>query len=374
MIPLSRPSITESEIELVNRALRSDQLSNGPLLKEFEAKLAAVAGTKYAVAVSSGTAALHLILLALGIKPGDEVITTPYSFIASANCILYVGATPVFCDIAPGEFNIDPAAIEAKLTPRTKAILIVHVFGFPARMDAIITIAGRYGLPVIEDACEAIGARWNEKPVGCFGNAGTFAFYPNKQITTGEGGAVITDSAELAGMARSLANQGRDPGATWLSHQRLGYNYRLDELSAALGAAQLERLPGILTARAQVARWYAAELGQESLITLPDSALIPRAEASWFVYVVRFREPRLRESVARHLAGLGIETRPYFPPIHLQPYYRKRFGYTEGTFPMAESAGATGLALPFYTEISREQVKEVCDGVKSALSLPESQL
>jgi Predicted pyridoxal phosphate-dependent enzyme apparently involved in regulation of cell wall biogenesis len=374
MIPLSQPDITKYEINSVNKTLASNFLSGGPMLKEFETKLAAVAGTKYAVAVGSGTAALHLILLSLGIKPGDEVITTPFSFIASANCILYVGATPVFCDIAPDDLNIDPELIESKITPRTKAILVVHVFGFPARMDKICSIAAKYDLQVIEDACEAIGAKWDEKSAGGIGTAGAFAFYPNKQITTGEGGAVVTDDPAIAKSVRSLANQGREPGDHWLCHERLGYNYRLDELSAAIGVAQLERLPEILTSRSRVAGWYEQELRQELLVATPKPYYPNKVAISWFVYVIRFCDPNLREIAAEHLEKLGIETRPYFPAIHLQPVYRQMFGYTEGSFPVTETVASTTLALPFFTRLTNYQVKEVCNGLKSALRLPETVL
>jgi perosamine synthetase len=367
MIPLSRPKLTRLEAEYVNKVLSSDFLSNGPMIREFEAKLATTAGTKYAVAVSSGTAALHLILLALGIKAGDEIITTPFSFIASANCILYVGATPVFCDIAPDDLNIDPELIEAKITPRTKAILVVHVFGIPARMDKIRAIAAQYNLYVIEDACEAIGAKWDERPVGGLGIAGALAFYPNKQITTGEGGAVVTNNNSVAETVRCLANQGREAGDPWLCHRYLGYNYRLDELSSALGCAQLERLAEILAARARIAERYDSELGQELPVTTPASRLSGNITISWFVYVVRFGNHHLRESVARHLRELGIETRPYFPAIHLQPLYRERFGYTEGAFPVTESVADASLALPFYTGIPDNHVIEVCAGIKNAL-------
>jgi perosamine synthetase len=369
MIPLSRPNLTKTEIEYVNRALDSDFLSNGPMIREFEAKLAVTAGAKYAVAVSSGTAALHLILLSLGIKAGDEVITTPYSFIASANCILYVGATPVFSDISPDDMNINPELIEAKITPRTKAILVVHVFGIPARMDEIRAIAAKYNLYVIEDACEAIGAKSNERPVGGIGIAGTFAFYPNKQITTGEGGAVVTNNSSVAETVRCLANQGREAGDHWLCHKYLGYNYRLDELSSALGCAQLERLAEILASRARTANLYGSELAKELSVITPDSHLSGNIKVSWFVYVVRFGNHHVRESVARYLKELGIETRPYFPAIHLQPLYRKLFGYTEGAFPVTESVAGTSLALPFYTGMPDDQVMEVCGGIKNALGI-----
>jgi perosamine synthetase len=369
MIPLSRPNLTGLEAEYVNKVLRSDFLSNGPMIREFEARLAVTAGTQYAVAVSSGTAALHLILLSLGIKPGDEVITTPFSFIASANCILYVGATPVFCDISPDDMNLNPELIESKISPRTKAILVVHVFGIPARMDEIRAIASKNNLYVIEDACEAIGAKLNERPAGGIGIAGAFAFYPNKQITTGEGGAIVTNNSSVAETVRCLANQGREAGDHWLCHSYLGYNYRLDELSAALGCAQLERLTEILAARARTANLYGNELAKELPVITPDSRLSGNIKVSWFVYVVRFCNHHVRESVTRHLKDLGIETRPYFPAIHLQPLYRKLFGYTEGSFPVTESVAETSLALPFYTGMPDDQVIEVCAGIKNALGI-----
>lgn len=369
MIPLSRPNLTKTEIEYVNRVLDSDFLSNGPMIREFEAKLAVTAGTKYAVAVSSGTAALHLILLSLGIKAGDEVITTPFSFIASANCILYVGATPVFCDISPDDMNINPELIEQKITPRTKAILVVHVFGIPARMDEISAIAAQYNLYVIEDACEAIGAKLNERSVGGIGIAGAFAFYPNKQITTGEGGAIVTNNSSVAENVRCLANQGREAGDHWLCHKYLGYNYRLNELSSALGCAQLERLAEILASRARTASLYGSGLAKELSVITPDSRLSGKIKVSWFVYVVRFGNHHFREAVARYLKELEIETRPYFSAIHLQPLYRKRFGYAEGSFPVTESVARTSLALPFYTGMPDSQVMEVCDGIKNALGI-----
>lgn len=371
VIPLSRPDITELEMEYVHEALGSDYLSGGPMGKEFEAQLASIAGTKYAVGVSSGTAALHLILLALDIKPGDEVITTPYSFIASANCILYVGATPVFCDISPDDFNIDPDLIESKISPRTKAILVVHVFGFPAQMNKICAIAQKHNLSVIEDSCEAIGARINGQPVGGGGIAGAFAFYPNKQITTGEGGVVVTNDKTVAMMARCLANQGRETGDHWLNHKHLGYNYRLDELSAALGVAQLKRLQEILASRARVAQWYENELQSEIFLSTPGSRIMKNSVISWFVYVVRFGDSSIREIAMGYLAEAGIETRPYFPAIHLQPLYQKKLGYALGSFPVTESVASTTLALPFYTKISKDQVHEVCKQLKNILRLPE---
>ncbi len=374
MIYLSSPDITKLEIERVNTALSSRTLSGGLHKKEFEEKLAATAGTKYAVAVSSGTAALHLIMLALGIGAGDEVITTPFSFVASANCILYVGAKPVFCDIALPDLNLDPYELESKITARTKAILVVHIFGRPADMDMIRKIASKHGLPVVEDACEAIGAKFNGQPVGGLGTAGTFAFYPNKQITTGEGGAIVTNHRKIADYARSLANQGREDSGQWLQHIYLGYNYRLNELSAALGSAQLDRLPDILDQRAQVADWYYQELKDQPRIITPNESQADNQSYSWFVYVVRFRNKQFRDEISKRLAERGIETRPYFPAIHLQPLYRERFAYTEGAFPVAEAVAASSLALPFHTKISRKEVQEVCEHLKNALVQEERRL
>ncbi|NLZ43524.1 MAG: DegT/DnrJ/EryC1/StrS family aminotransferase [Clostridia bacterium] len=367
MIPLSRPDITEKEIRRVNAVLRSPYLSGGTALKEFEAKAARVAGTKYAVGVSSGTAALHLILLALGIGAGDEVITTPFSFVASANCILYAGAKPVFADIDPETLNLDPKEAEARITPRTKAILVVHVFGFPAAMDEFRRIAAENGVFLIEDACEAIGARWRGEPAGGLGTMGAFAFYPNKQVTTGEGGMVVTNEEGYAELVRSLSNQGRRPNDSWLTHERLGYNYRLDELSAALGCAQLDRLPEILAARERVAAWYQEELREIPELNLPQDRLVPGVKPSWFLYVVRFSSPELRERVAAALAEEGIENKPYFPAIHLQPFYRRTFGYQGGEFPEAERAAATCLALPFYNKLRREQIAAVGNIIKKAV-------
>jgi perosamine synthetase len=367
MIPLSRPDITEKEIRRVNEVLRSPYLSGGTALKEFEAMAAREAGTKYAVGVSSGTAALHLILLALGIGEGDEVITTPFSFVASANCILYAGAKPVFSDIDPQTLNLDPKGVEAKITPRTKAILVVHVFGVPADMDGFHRIATENGVFLIEDACEAIGARWRGRPAGGLGTMGAFAFYPNKQITTGEGGMVVTNEEEYAEIVRSLSNQGRRANDSWLTHERLGYNYRLDELSAALGCAQLDRLPEILAAREQVAAWYQEELREVPGLNLPQDRLVPGAKPSWFLYVVRFPSRELRDRVAAALTAKGVENKPYFPAIHLQPFYRRAFNYQGGEYPETERAAGTCLALPFYNKLRREQIRAVGNIIKKVV-------
>lgn len=369
MIPLSRPDITELEKRRVNTVLDSSHISGGPVVKEFEQKLADIAHTQYAVAVSSGTSALHLVMLSLGIGPGDEVITTPYSFIASANCILYVGAKPVFCDISPIDLNIDPDQIEAKITPNTKAILAVHVFGFPADLTKIHQIAEKYGIYVIEDACEAIGAKINNQPVGGLGIAGTFAFYPNKQITTGEGGAIVTNDLSLAETIRSLANQGRATDEQWLHHVRLGYNYRMSEIAAALGCAQMERISEVLLKRSVAAEWYHEDLRDEPLMVLPNTAMNTSTNVSWFVYVVRFCSPNLRQIVAEHLSRIDIQTRPYFPAIHLQPVYQNLFGFKEGDFPETERTSKTSLALPFFTKITREQITEVSSQIKNILNL-----
>lgn len=367
MIPLSRPDITEKEIHRVDEVLRSPYLSGGTALKEFEAKAARVAGTKYAVGVSSGTAALHLILLALGIGEGDEVITTPFSFVASANCILYVRAKPVFSDIDPKTLNLDPKGVQAKITPRTKAILVVHVFGFPAEMDEFRRIAAENGVLLIEDACEAIGAQWRARPAGGLGTMGAFAFYPNKQVTTGEGGMVVTDEEEYAEIVRSLSNQGRKPNDSWLTHERLGYNYRLDELSAALGCVQLDRLPEILAAREQVATWYQEELRGVPELDLPQHRLVPGVKPSWFLYVLRFSSRNLRDRVAAALTEKGIENKPYFPAIHLQPFYRRAFNYQGGEFPETERAAGICLALPFYNKLQREQICAVGSIIKKVV-------
>ena len=368
MIPLSLPDIGTSEITAVTEALSSSQLSLGPRVPAFETGLAAIAGVSHAVAVNSGTSALHLAVRALGLTEGDEVVTTPFTFVASANVLLYERVRPVFVDIDPITWNIDPARIEGALTRRTRAILPVDVFGLPCDMDAISQIARARGLPVLEDACEAIGATWGGRPVGSRSTISTLSFYPNKQITTAEGGAVLTDDPALADACRRMRNHGRLAGGP-LVHDRLGYNYRLSELHAALGLAQIARLSEILSARARVASWYAEDLGDVPGLRLPSAT--PRAERSWFVYVVLLEDERLagqRDAVAQSLRAHDIATGIYFPPVHLQPVYREAFGHSAGDFPVTEDVASRALALPFFTRITRQQVHQVAQSLEAVVA------
>ncbi len=364
-VPLSRPSITQREVEAVLEVLSGPYLSLGPRLKEFEERFAECLGSRYAVAASSGTAGLHMAVRALGLGEGDEVITTPFSFVASANCLLFEGARPVFVDIEEETLNIDPRRIEAAVTPKTRAFLIVHVFGRPCPMEEVMAIAGSRGIPVIEDACEALGASFGGRALGTMGKAGVFGFYPNKQITTGEGGMVATDDPELAAMLTSLRNQGRGEGG-WLAHHRLGYNYRLDELSCALGLAQLSRLEDILARRRTAARRYNQALAGCRALVRPSPG--EEEEVSWFVYVVRLPGGVEKEAVRGELARRGIATGDYFPPIHLQPLYRERFGYEPGAFPVTEAVAASTLALPFFTDIGPEEQDYICEELLSILT------
>jgi perosamine synthetase len=359
-VPLSQPSINAEDVAAVLAVLRTPSLSLGPKVREFERAMAAYAGTAEAVALNSGTSGLHLCLAAAGIGPGDEVITTPFSFIASANCALYQGARPVFVDIDPRTLTIDPEQVERRVGPRTRALLPVDVFGQPAAIEDLLDIAARRKLRVIRDACEAIGAERNGRRVGTQGTASVFAFYPNKQMTTGEGGIVVTDDRALAGVIRSMANQGRDDQGTWMNHVRLGYNYRLDEMSAALGLSQLARLDAILDRRAQVAAWYNERLAGLDAVTTPYVAP-ETTRMSWFVYVVQLEPSIDRADLIAALDADGVPTRPYFVPIHLQPLYRQRFGYRTGDFPVTERIARTTLALPFFTDMSQDQVDYVCE-------------
>ncbi len=370
-IPLSRPDISRLEEELVLSVLRSGRLSIGPMQEEFERLVAERAGCDHAVAVSSGTAGLHLVLASLGIGPGDEVVTTPFSFIASSNAILMVGATPVFVDICPTSLNMDPRLLEAAITPRTRAILAVEAFGNPAYMHDYARIAAKHEIPLVEDCCEALGASSRGRRAGSFGRAGVFGFYPNKQITTGEGGMVVTDDPRLAESCRSLRNQGRAPtpasprrGApspmntgSWLAHDRLGYNYRLSEVNAAIGVAQMRRLDELLERRGRVANMY-----MERLLGVPDLVLPNSGEGdvfSWFVFVVRLAAGYSRDERDRVITGLRqheIGAADYFPCIHLQPFYRDLFGFRPGRFPIAESVSARTVALPFFGDLSEREV------------------
>lgn len=375
-IPLSRPSITALEEQIVLEVLRSGRLSIGPMVERFEAMVAQRVGTRHAVACSSGTSGLHMVMNALGIGPGDEVITTPFSFIASANAILFVGAKPVFVDICPKSLNADPKLVEAAITPRTKAILAVETFGNPEHMAAYARIAARHEIVLVEDCCEALGVTHEGRNAGTFGRAGVFGFYPNKQITTGEGGMVVTNDDRLADLCRSLRNQGRAvsgrgsiaPGSTagaWLHHERLGFNYRMNELSAALGVAQMTRLDEIISARQRVANRYMQQLLDASELvmpTIPDGATM-----SWFVFVARLAAGYTREERDRVVKGLrnhDIGAADYFPCIHLQPFYRQAFGFREGMFPIAESVSARTLALPFYGDMLERDIDLVAQTVQ----------
>jgi perosamine synthetase len=364
-VPLSRPDITDLERKIVMEVLSTPSLSLGPRLLEFEKKMADYLGVKHAIAVNSGTSGLHLIVRALDIRDGDEVITTPFSFVASSNCLLFERATPVFVDIDPITMNLDVEQIEEKITKKTKAILPVHVFGHPANMDRLLQISQKYDLPIIEDACEAIGAEYKGKKAGTMGKAGVFAFYPNKQITTGEGGIIVTNDDELARLCRSMRNQGRGENNAWLAHERLGFNYRMDELSAALGIAQLERIDEILKKREAVAKRYHEYFKNIKGVTIPYVS--PEIKMSWFVYVIRFEGDINRDTVMRKLQEKGIGCRPYFSPIHLQPFYRKQFGFKPGDFPVTEKISQETLAIPFFNNLSDEHALYVVETINEII-------
>ena len=371
-LPMSQPDVGDAERAAVDEVLRGTTLALGPRLELFEQRVVTYVGARHGVGVSSGTAGLHLGMLAAGVRPGDVVVTTPFSFIASANCALYVGARPAFVDVEPVALTLDPERLERTVRrllrrgERVRAIVPVHVFGQAADMDPIMTVARRYGLAVIEDACEAIGTEYRGRPAGTLGDAAVFAFYPNKQMTTGEGGMIVTDLPAWERLFRSLRNQGRDDSGTWLEHVRLGYNYRLDELSAALGAVQIERLDDLLARRAQVAAWYGERLANVSGVSLPATAAWT-TRTSWFVYVVRLDSDVDRDAMIHALAERGVPARAYFPPIHLQPFYRRQFGFRPGDFPVAEAAGATCLALPFFTAMRLDQVDTVAGALAEVL-------
>lgn len=366
-IPLSRPDITQREIDAVVDCLSTPTLSIGPKVEQFEAALAQLTGRKHAIAVSSGTAGLHLAMLAANIGPGDEVITTPFSFVASANCILYVGATPIFVDIDPVTLNLDNHKLLPAITPRTKAVVGVEVFGHPGGMRELEKICRANHLALIEDACEGLGGYAGQRPIGSFGLASVFGFYPNKQITTGEGGMIVTDDDAVAQACRALRNQGRD-GMAWLAHQRLGYNYRLSEINAALGVSQMNRLDEILENRRRVAATYIDRLMTSRFVTLPT--VQENTHLSWFVFVVRLNdlfEPTDRDEVMTALRAEGIACNNYFPPIHLQPYIADQFGHKPGDFPVCEHIASRTLALPFFGQMTTAQIERVCDTLQAIL-------
>ena len=380
LVPMSSPDLTDAERQAVLAVLNTPNLSMGKEIEQFEAAFRQYTGSTHAVGVNSGTAGLHLCIRAVDVHPGDTVLTTPFSFVASTNVVLFEQATPVFVDVDPRTGNMDPEQTEqaaldlvmggkaarqwlprkgAQEGGQLKALLAVDVFGQPADFDRLSEISSRHNLALIEDSCEALGAEYKGRKAGMLGDMGVFAFYPNKQITTGEGGMVVTNDESAAKMMRALRNQGRAPGDTWLSHTHLGYNYRMDELSAALGRVQMTRLEELLLKRERVAAWYMERLVEIPWVEPPqlDAAT---TRVSWFVFVIRVEKGLERDTVARKLEEKGIPVRPYFLPIHLQPYMVERFGYRPGDFPVTEDLGARGLALPFSGQMTEGQVELVC--------------
>ncbi|HTA05750.1 MAG TPA: DegT/DnrJ/EryC1/StrS family aminotransferase [Solirubrobacteraceae bacterium] len=373
LIPLAKPMLGEAEEKAVVEVLRSGQLSLGPKLGEFERLFAARVGAPHASAVSSGTAGLHLALRAVGVEPGDEVITSPFSFVASANAIIYCGATPVFADIDPVTLNLDPVAAEAAITPRTKAILPVHIFGYPADMPAFERIAQKHGLAIVEDACEALGAKHADGPaVGGRSNPAVFGFYANKQMTTGEGGMITLGDGAMKEQIDSERNQGRAPDMGWLDHDRLGFNYRLSELACALGIVQLGRLERMLAERARVAGLYREALAEIDGLALP----CPDADGDvrgWFVFVIQLPPGVERNAAIASLADRGIQSKPYLPAIHLMSFYRERFGHRAGEHPTCETVAARALALPFHPQMGDGEAARVARALgEVAVAVPAS--
>lgn len=386
-VPMSSPDLSEAERQAVLDVVNTRFLSMGPQVNAFEDAFRTFTGRRHAIAVSSGTAGLHLCVRAAQISPGDLVITSPFSFVSSTNVLLFERAIPVFVDVEPNTGNIDPIQVQQAVydldnggaaarrwlprkgiseNGRLKAILPIDIFGQPADYDPIHKITRQYGIRLIEDSCEALGAEYKGRKAGTLGDYGVFAFYPNKQITTGEGGMIITDDDDAAEFMFALRNQGRAPGDTWLQHTYLGYNYRLGEMSAALGVIQMSRLEELLTARQQVAEWYHQRLSTTEGVEVPVLANTT-TRMSWFVYVIRLANDFNRDEIAQHLAELGIPARPYFLPIHLQPYMVKQFGYKPGDYPVTEDLGKRGLALPFSSKMSELQVDQVCDALCSVI-------
>ena len=388
-VPMSSPDLTEAERQVVAEVLNTPRLSMGPYEEAFETAVKEYSGVNHAIAVSSGTAGLHLCVRAAGISDGDWVITTPFSFVASSNVMLYERAIPIFVDVDARTGNIDTklvaeavedlmqgGSVAQRWHPRKgiqpggelKAILPVDVFGQPADYDPLLEIASAYSLNIIEDSCEALGSTYKNRNAGTFGDAAVFAFYPNKQITTGEGGIVITNDEDWASAIRSMRNQGRAPGDTWLDHTYLGYNYRLNELSAALGAIQMRRVDELIAKRQQVVNWYLETLENIQGIEVPQ-VLPTTTRMSWFVFVIRFDPGIDRDATVGLLKDRGIPARPYFMPIHLQPFMQDRFDYQHGDFPVTEDLGRRGLALPFSSVMSEEQVGWVCEALKEVVEI-----
>ncbi len=366
-IPLAQPSIGPRERELVEAVLSSGVLALGAFARTFEQGIADLVGRRYGVAVSSGTAGLHMVVRAAGLGDGDEVITTPFSFVASANCLLYERVRPRFVDIEEETLGLDPGLVEDAVGPQTRGILPVHAFGKPCRIVDIDAIASQRELMLIEDACEGLGSMVGDRALGSFGLASVFAFYPNKQITTGEGGVIVTDDPALASMFRSLRNQGRDEDGTWLRHLRLGYNYRLDELSAAIGVAQLERRAELAAGRARAVSAYASALAGRDWLRLPQTD--PGESIDWFVYVVRLDPAIDRDRLIGDLDARGVPSRPYFSPLHLQPLYRELLGHRLGDFPVTERVAATTLALPFFPDMTADDVAFVAAALDDAIAV-----
>lgn len=386
-VPMSSPDLSDAERQAIAAVMNTPNLSMGGEITAFEEAVCDYTGAKHALGVSSGTSGLHMCVRAAGIADGDLVITTPFSFVASANVMLFERAIPIFVDVDPVTGNIDPlkvrqaakdiseggAAKEKWLPPRDvapdaplKGLLPVDVFGQPADWHHLQETADQFNLKLIEDSCEALGAEYQGRPAGMLGDMGVFAFYPNKQITTGEGAMIVTDDDEVANLMRAFRNQGRAPGDTWLQHTHLGYNYRMDELSAALGRVQMTRLDEMLAKRAQVAHWYAERLIETPGIELPQ-VIESTTKMSWFVYVIRFAPEIDRDAAAAKLKENGIPCRPYFVPIHLQPYMAEKFGYCEGDFPVTEDLGRRGLAIPFSGVMTEAQVEIVCEEIKKVV-------
>ena len=363
MIPLAKPVIGPEEEQAVLEVLRSGQLSLGPRVGEFERRFAARLGVAHASAVSSGTTGLHLALRAVGVGEGDEVVTSPFSFVASANVMAYERARPVFADIDPVTLNLDPQAAAAAVTERTRALLPVHIFGYPADLPAFEAM----GLPIVEDACEALGAvHADGTPVGGRGHPVVFGFYANKQLTTGEGGLLTTGDAAVKERVDAERNQGRAPNMDWLDHDRLGFNYRLSDIACAIGLAQLDRLDWMLQARAQAAAWYREALAGIEGLDLPCPDLDGNVRG-WFVFVVQVPRGRDRDGVIRALRERGVQSKPYLPAIHLMSYYRETYGHREGEFPVCEDVAARSIALPFFPQITQSQVEQVGIALRAVL-------
>ncbi|PIR79706.1 MAG: polysaccharide biosynthesis protein [Candidatus Levybacteria bacterium CG10_big_fil_rev_8_21_14_0_10_35_13] len=364
-INVARPYIDNNDINSVIQVLKSGWLSLGPKYIEFEKAVSKYARVKYSCAVSSGTAGLHLAVKAIGLKKGDEVITTPFSFIASSNCLLYEGVKPVFVDIEESSYNIDPLKIERAITNKTKAILVVHIFGQSADMKSILRIAKKYNLKVIEDACESFGAYAGTKMTGTLGDVGIYAFYPNKQMTTGEGGMIVSNNKKIINLCNSMRNQGRDVYSDWLGHQRLGYNYRMDEISAALGITQLKKLNRMIEIKRKIAKRYNKNFKNSKEVIVQNP--FTRESHSWFVYVIRV--PEKRDSLIEIMQKKGIQTKPYFPVIHLQPFMRKEFGYKKGDYPVSEKVASQTVALPFFIGLTDSDIDYISINILETIKL-----